>query len=794
MISKLQICVDGKIIMNKFSINQYDNNIIINSYDCKDKVIKVPVYNQFNGIDYVGICFPLKMIVINKNIFNPFTILSSYNFRNENDLDFFNCLENLIVKKFNLKFLRFNDFLSDSFKNINPIKIINDNYEGALTLENLQTEPYNFSNFISDLWFDINLIKFSVIYTLCKFPNLSNKNLKEILQKYNFPKKILTISNQIRNIKYSINNNISEQTMCFNEYMCFNFVEPLKLIDIKPNSYYYIVINKNEITSSNDPNIASDTNIIASDTNNSNKVIKIYTKKINKNIIALNDTKNILYENYKWYYYHPNLNVDKNYIIYQTFVSNNFTNEVIKNILSIDIIHCNKILEYYQKESKISNLIILQNIFNESKTYLDDITILKSNSYTNIFFEYITKKYSSPDDPKIYEILSILFENYNYPLKTNRHDIDPIFDNILYFSLYNYKQILVNTKLNGFSNFSNEILHPNVNSIIPVKLKNLYINLLKVMSQVINNDFEAITYNQKFYCDYLHKNIIKLFFSDSNCLSINLFKILTSNNNFEKFKHIVSTNLLLIDITSKITWNNLPKKLNYLNVFYKNDEIIHYQDKINKNIIPDNFDSRIKKVIENPFEMYRYLRKEKDFEKWTKFMSDKIIQLYHVPISLSSDDFNHIGKIIYLLFNIVDQNTKDKTYVNFIEFCNIHNKLVLDSNRINIKIRECFPYLKVNINLGFLAKHLTWDKESISFDDQNQNKEKSEDVLALEMKLHIATKKYYKYKVKYLESKDIDVSSALIAYKENQKIIGSDTSSVMPGQKKVISDNYSFIN
>jgi hypothetical protein len=789
MIAKLQICVDGKIIFNKFSINQYDNKILVTSCDCKNNIIKVPVYNQFNGLDYVGICFPLELNILNKKILHPYIILSSYNFKIDNDLDFFKCLESQISNNFGYNFINFNDLDSDQFKNFNLIKILNEIYPNVFGLENLKNDPFNLSEFIGNFWFDINLIKLCIIFILIKYPILSNKNLKEIAQKHNIGKKILTIANQIRNVKYKIINNTMEQSMCFSEYIGTNFLESLKLTDIKPNSYYYIVVNKNDLSNVND------SQIVASEdqTSNTNKVIKIFIKKINKNIISLSEIKNILFENYKWYYYHPLLNINKNYIIYQTYISNEFTEEVIKNLLGVEQIHANKILEYYQKDNKISNLMVFQSIFDNTNAFINDMEILKSNSYNNAFFEYITKKYSLPDSPKPYEILGILFDNYNYPLKTNRHDMDTIFDNLLYFSLYNYKQILVNTKTNGFSNFSNEILHPNVNSIIPVKLKNLYINLLKVMSQVINGDFEAITYNQKFYSDYLHKNLIKLFFYDTNCLSIELFRSLISQANFLKFKNIVSTNLLLIDITNKITWSNLPKKLNYLNVFYKNDHILYYQDKLNKNIIPENFDVRIKKVIENPFEMYRYLRKEKDFEKWTKFISEKIIQLYHVPISLSVDDLSNIGQMIYLLFNITEQNTKEQTYIKFIEFCNANNKLVLDSNRINIKIRECFPNLRTNINLGFLAKHLTWNKESISF-DENANNEKSQDVLALEMKLHIATKKYYKYKAKYLEAKDVDVGSALIAYKETQKIIGSETSSAMPGHKKVIPDDYSFIN
>jgi hypothetical protein len=294
---------------------------------------------------------------------------------------------------------------------------------------------------------------------------------------------------------------------------------------------------------------------------------------------------------------------------------------------------------------------------------------------------------------------------------------------------------------------------------------------------MINNDFESITYNQKFYLDYLHRNIIKILLSNNNHLSNNLIKNLMSPSNMIKFKNIISTNILLADICNKLTWTNLPKKLNYINLFYKNPDIVHYQDKINKNIIPDNFDNRIKKVIENPFEMFKFLRKEKDFIKWTKFISDKIIQLYYVPISLSSEDFGLIGKLIYLLFNINEQNIKDQSYINFITFCNSNNKLILDSNRINFKIKEYFPTLKININLGFLAKHLTWDKESITF-EEIINQEKSPDVLALEMKLQLATKKYYKYKAKYLETKESEISI------ENPFNLASDTSSILPCSKE----------
>lgn len=775
MIQKLCILFENKIILNNFSIKLQNSNVIIDSLELKNKILQVPIYNKFNGIDYFTVNFPLFLPIIKDTCFNPYLILSSFNLQLDNEIDFFYQLNKIINQKFNLRILTFNDIIDKKF---NLPKIINDNYLTCITLENLKGLT-NLKDFISILWFNINIIKLLCIWILNKFQNISNKNIKDIISNYNIPKKLLILANNLKLYKYNLSSNI-ESSMTLIEYINHNFNSSIKLLDLKPYNSYYLLINKFD---------NSTTEIVNTNTTNLDKVIKIYIKKITKNIINLNDSKNIIFENYKWYYFHPNIQIDNDYIYYQTFINQDFTSELIKNLLNIDLIHSKKIVEYYCKDFKLSNLITISNIFSDLQIYFQDFDILKSGSYSDGFFEYITKKYSVNEDNKIFDILNILFKNYNYPLKNTRHDLDNTFDQILYFSLYNYKFIFINSKvLNSSCNMS-ELLHPSINNIIPSKLKNLYINLIKGISQIINNDFEAITYNQKFYSDYLHRNIIKILLSNNNHLSNNLIRNLISTSNMNKFKNIISTNILLSDICNKLTWSNLPKKLNYLNLFYKNYDIVHYQDKINKNIIPENFDCRIKKVIENPFEMFKFLRKEKDFVKWTKFISDKIIQLYYIPISLSSEDFGLIGKLIYLLFNINEQNTKDQTYINFITFCNSNNKLILDSNRINFKIKEYFPSLKVNINLGFLAKHLTWDKESITF-EEIINQDKTPDVLALEMKLHIATKKYYKYKAKYLETKDSENNTAVVNFKNKHNNLVSDTSSILPGSKDQSCNKY----
>jgi hypothetical protein len=314
--------------------------------------------------------------------------------------------------------------------------------------------------------------------------------------------------------------------------------------------------------------------------------------------------------------------------------------------------------------------------------------------------------------------------------------------------MYNYKKILINNK-NIIIKF-NEMLHPRINNIIPFKVKNLYINFLKIIQNLLCKEYDLIIYNQKFYIDTLHKNIIKLLLGDNTCLISRLFKEMIPINVYNRFKEIIKNNILLLDISNKLSWKTLPKKLYYIKFFYINSDIIFYQQKLNKNIIPDNFDIKIKKVIENPFEMYQYIKKEKDFIKWTRFISDKIINLYYIPISISSEDFDNIGKLLYLLFNINEQKLNDPTYVEFIKFCNLYNKLILDSTRINLKIKEYFQNIKFNINLGFLAKHLTTEIEILTFDN---NIIKTDEVIILENKINEINKKYNKYKIKYLQSK-----------------------------------------
>jgi hypothetical protein len=139
-------------------------------------------------------------------------------------------------------------------------------------------------------------------------------------------------------------------------------------------------------------------------------------------------------------------------------------------------------------------------------------------------------------------------------------------------------------------------------------------------------------------------------------------------------------------------------------------KLIYYQDRLNTNIIPDNSDNKIKSILSNPYEMYKYIRNEPDFIKWTLFISEFVQEMFMVPVALSSTDTEKLGKLIYLLYNIKEQNMEAESYKNFIECARNNPKLIIHANRINLNLKV-FPNLlnqqnAVWLNLGVLYKNI----------------------------------------------------------------------------------------
>jgi len=765
MIYKLYILIDNRLILSKFNIIKDNNKIIINSTNKYDTIV-VPIYNKYECITYYKINLPLELLIVNYNnenmIFNPLIILSSYNLK-YNELDFFYLIEEFIYKNYNLSFIHFENFLNNNF--INLIKIYNYyiNNIDIIDIDKKAKKKYIYNILYTHIPFTLlDIIKTCIIYSFIK-------NNNKILPKY-----INNIMKHINNFKYSI---IDDIEMNFINHYNYNN-QKLNINNLIIGNYYYI--------------------------KNNDKIMKIKIDNINNNIIIF-DNNNIIFNNYEWYLICPNININNQYVIYKTFINDNitlaisniinnnlsniilnkFNTNIISNINDINILSS---INYIKKKnfnitfgenidtiySNNTNInlneikkYIKLNICNNNEIYffLNRLKLIKSdnnylnqlinilyqnylinNKKSNIFnlnnndIEYISNNNLNID--QLYNTIKLLNNNYNYPLKTNKHDIDDIFDYILYISLI-YRDMI----------FSNDTLDTNISIIINHKLKNLYINLLKILIQLIKNNYTYIAYNTKIYNDYLHRNIIKIIFTNSDKLFIKYLKSIIPSENFDKIKYIISSNLMLLDTSTKLNWFNLSHKLNYLNLFYKNNNILLYQNKINKNIMVENCDNKIKNIIENPFEMYKYLNKEIDFIKWTKFINNKIINIYYIPISICYDDFKKIGKLLYLLFNINEQNINNETYINFINYCNKYSYLILDNNRINIKIKEFFN--KCNINLGILAKHLTWNKNIITF---NNNTNNYDELNLLKTKIIEITLKYHKYKKKYFEYKNIELA------------------------------------
>ena len=732
MIIKLPVCIEDKILFINFILNnESPKKLVLNVYDRnyenKIKKMKVPLCNNYDGITYIDLFFPLELYVIeNKLLINNF-IQKIFLSQNNLAIDFFITLE----KYTKYKFINQNDLI----KLEKPIWEYWNNYNN-----NISIEENNDIEVIKSLWNTVQTYLNFSIYLIYLHPLFTNKSIKEYQKKFNINNKIINIANSIKLIKYSI---FSSNDYSFNEHYSrlmkndnnesiteLNYKKPsnkVMLNELKIGFKYFIKSIEY------------------------NKFFQVEIKNIKDDIIHTDTNQAFIYNNYEWYFYISNLEFDIDIIFFTLLNNKKIYNELFeKTNLKIEPIHTKKILEYYtNNDNNDCSLIYFRTFFEKS---FDDLEILKNNNYSNEFFEYITNKYSSNKEDNL-TILQILFNNYTYPIKQGK--IDRNFDHILYYSFNNLNKLL--TKDNNNID-DKEHIENSINQLIPYKVKNLYFNLINFINQILyKNNYSYLINNQKFYNDYLHRMIIRTLFNKNKLLSTSFISYKFSNLQLEKVKHIFQNSILCIDVVNRLNWTNLPKRLNYLEILYSNKEIIFLIDRLNKNIFPDNYNVKLKKIIEQPNEMFKYLRKEKDFIKWLKFLGSSIIStLFYTPISLSSEDIIHLGKIIFLLINISEQNLKNETYLKFINYSQKHNKLILDNMRINLKIKENFSFLKINLNLGFLAKHLTYTQtEDILLED---DLDKTQNLIKIEEELRRITKKYYKYKTKYTQTKKIDAT------------------------------------
>jgi hypothetical protein len=746
MIIKLPIVIENKVIITKFkllkknnfySLTIFESNMDYNINNDKGSMIKILLFGN-NNYEFINIILPLNIYIIDSYLISIYFFNININSNFKNKMDFFNCLNIIMLERLKLSFIQKDNY---NIFSSNIINFINSQYLSLVK----KIKPY-------EIWEIINLLINSSGFIIWINNNTNNK-LK-------LCKRISLITNTFINIKFSINFS-NEYKIC--EHLTkFNNIR-LKIDEINKNNYYFLLITDK-------------------------KIFKVKVININKNLITLENFNNIVnFNDNEWYIYSPDIKINYN-IIFKTFILNS---QIIEKIILKFNWYDNstkKIISYFIDSNLKSNLyqfILQNNLNNIEKT---DIEIIKSKSYSYEFFKAICLKYSS----NYYIILDILFSNYIYPIKYNKKEIDTIFDHILYISLLNIKHIIFIS-----DNDPNKIFLNN-NLKVPNKLKLLYFNILKTFYQLIHNNVNTV----KYISDNMHVLFIKLLFTTKS-LTFDLLVDQISIKSIEAFKKILVTNFFINDIIKKITWLNINNRFIYFKILLNNKDYLYFYDKLNKNMFPDNFDLRLKSLIVNPFEMFKYLKKEHEFIEWIFFLEKKCYDLYISPVSLDIFDLKILGEIIFALINIKEQNLNDFYYSKIILYAIQYPKLLLNNTRINLKINSYFDYLNYNINLGILSKHILLRKDNIikhkaenDIEKSENNIEKSEnniekykndinkaendinkaendlnkyennidkyendidkvnDILILKIQINKLTKKYLKYKKKYNASKN----------------------------------------
>lgn len=739
MILKLPVVIDcrvadglkssAKILFHNFSVEKNNNELILDLINPYNKVdyIKLPCSNNLNCLFYLKVSLPLKFTLFDNKLFSNYFFYIATQSKINNELDFFH---NFVTEyknktKKNLSFFNLNDIKNQ--------KDVIFNYINNFKLEKNYNNVYDFlNNYFNYVNLNINLgLMINYFY-----PNFTNKIIKSDINKNNkiSNKKISLTSNIIKNIKFKYKMS-SEYTL--NEH--------LKNFD-----------NKNNI---NYKNLVNDNYYFIEKSDNSNLRVKV---NLSKNKMLLINGNNIDVNKYNFSIYPKNFDsfLNKN-DLFSYFVCRDFHKYFVENYFKD--INLSKIFDFFNDNFIVKEkLIIINNLdldlefeeiedefkFLKNKNY--ELLLLSNENIDSVIFKQKLNTLNNSFDMKI-KFLEILFKKYTFPIEYNKRKLDSIFEKILYFSFINCNDIFA-------KNGERIYVKSEISDIIPSKLKNLYNNLLKLYYNYINNDsMNDLVYNFKLYNDYIHYEVLKTIIESDSILN-KLFRF--NKDKYLNFENLFRKIGLLSIISRRLKWRNLSKKLSYLKILFKNKNLLFFQDKLNKSILPENFDSRLKKIILNPCEMFKYLKKESDFIKWVYFLNDEVQKFYNVSISVSDSDYIPIGKIIYLLTKIDVQDLGNKNYCNFLKYCKKKHRLILYNSRINIRIKELFKFLDVNINLGFLAKHLTWfDNTKIKLTDSSERN----------TELEIVYKKYYKYKGKYLKLKK-DTSSIEYTTSINSKV------------------------
>jgi len=318
-------------------------------------------------------------------------------------------------------------------------------------------------------------------------------------------------------------------------------------------------------------------------------------------------------------------------------------------------------------------------------------------------------------------ILNVLLNNYTYPISYDRRELNDTFAKLLYYCF----------------TFHNTINFVAVNS----KAKQLLIMLVRFYISIKDNKIDII-YNSKYYTDILLYTVIKILIFNDTYKLLNL----CANHILETIKNKFTENMIVIQILNNISWKTLNKQIDYFKylVGMKDSckDLILMDGKINKQYVMC-MDTRLKKVIMEPLQMLNFLKTENDYYKWICEFKYLINNIFNNTIILEDEDYMRLSKMLYIYSKIKNQSIEDKYYRKLIHYIKENNRLILFNDRINIKLKELFK--NVNINLGYLARDIV-NEETFTITESSE----VDEITATINKLK---RKYYKYKGKYLEMK-----------------------------------------
>lgn len=577
-------------------------------------------------------------------------------------------------------------------------------------LNYIQIEKLN-SNLIDKIISIVN----NEINFVTKISNNMNFNelLKNIYNKYQFYLNISLSLILISNLKNEITNPSKRVKSCMNEIY-------------NKNLFFYGINTtiKNHLTFINNKLKKKDiTDQYLFVKNKKNKILKLFVEKIDDDYICCKNKKLSL-DNYEYFLYPPkfkkNLNIRN---LFYNLINDNSLFPLFKIIYKNNIDYI-KLINYFSDRNYDC---LVKSSFLKNLTLNDDNIIQLENSICDekVSFDYFKKELKLLNFDK--KIFIKLLKNYNYPLNYIKTDFSNTFKKILYF-IYHFKD---NVKKNKDTLFN-------------TKYKNLFLFILLFYDYYSKHDLDIIN-NTKIYYDNLYFQIIYFHFFD-------IFNIFEKNNKFYNFKENLVINLKLYQIVSFLTWKNFKYNLDKLKYLSdnKNNKLVFYDKKIKKSLYI-NFDNNLLKIVYNPFIMCQFLIKKKDFIKWVNIFCDYINLIYDNIIKVKVDDYSKIGKILFHISNIEDQNMNNKKYKEIIDYLCVNSHLIIYNGRININIKEIFN--NKNLNLGYLSKHiLSTNIDSVVLSDSEENNDISE-------KYKSTKKKYYKYKSKYLELKTSEISS-----------------------------------